>query len=214
MQTPPRTKDTSAEEPARAPGEPWLEDLGELPPRPRRRLLSPAPLALTAVLIATCGFIGGVLVEKGQAGSSSGGGPSGTFASRLGLLAGGASSGRTGLLGAGSAAGPNASGGARLTSGTVSFVAGGTLYVTDAEGDTVKVRTSSATTVTKTVKATVRSIRPGEAVTVTGAAAADGTVRAETLRVGSTGGLASLFGGASGAGSNGGSAATPPLFGG
>ena len=46
------------------------EPLDELPPRPRRRLLgagaSPVPLALLGVLLIACGFIAGVLVEKGQ----------------------------------------------------------------------------------------------------------------------------------------------------
>ncbi len=42
----------------------------ELARRPRRRLLgtggNPIPLALLGVLLIACGFIGGVLVEKGQ----------------------------------------------------------------------------------------------------------------------------------------------------
>ncbi len=215
MQTPPQHQDTTLEDAEREPAEPWLEDLGELPPRPRRRLLSPAPLALLAVLIAALGFIGGVLVEKGQTGSSAGSGPSGAFASRLRSLAGGAAAGRGGLLGPAAGGGSGAAGGARPTSGTVAFASGKTLYVTDAEGNTVKVRTSSATNVTKTVKAAVRSIRPGETVTVTGTTAADGTVTAEAVRVGATGGLGSLFGGATtSGGSGGGAGATPPLFGG
>ena len=58
--------------------EQWLEEPAEpeLPRRPRRRLLTPIPLALMGVLLIACGFIGGVLVEKGQnsSGSSGGGG--------------------------------------------------------------------------------------------------------------------------------------------
>ena len=55
-------------------GDEWLEEPAELPRRPRRRLLGPIPLALLGVLLVACGFIGGVLVEKGQGSSSSSGG--------------------------------------------------------------------------------------------------------------------------------------------
>ena len=60
-------QETAAEE--------WDEPLEELPPRPRRRLLgagvNPVPLALLGVLLIACGFIAGVLVEKGQSNSTS-----------------------------------------------------------------------------------------------------------------------------------------------
>jgi hypothetical protein len=200
--------------------ESWLEDLAELPPRPRRRLLTPAPLALLAVLLGALGFIGGVLVEKGQGTPSSSAGSA--LASRLRGLPGTAGAG----AGIASAAGgsPGASGGgSRPTSGTVSYVSGNTLYVTDAESHTVKVTASAATSVTKTVKTAVGSIHPGETVTVTGSSSADGTLSAESIRVGSAGGLGELLGGAGGkggtAGSSAGSAAGagtegPALFGG
>lgn len=57
------------------------DDFQALPPRPRRRLLgaggSPIPLALLGVLLIACGFIAGVLVEKGQTASGASGHPSG-----------------------------------------------------------------------------------------------------------------------------------------
>ena len=49
----------------------WLDEPLELPRRPRRRLLTPVPLTLLGVLLIAGGFIGGVLVEKGQTSSSS-----------------------------------------------------------------------------------------------------------------------------------------------
>ena len=76
----------------------------------------------------------------------------------------------------------------RPTAGTVAYLAGSTLYVTNAEGNTVKVTTSPATSVTKTVKASVKGIHPGETVTVTGASGANGAVSAESISVGSGGG--------------------------
>ena len=73
--------------------EEWLDEPpeSELPPRPRRRLLTPVPLALMGVLAIACGFIGGVLVEKGQSSSSSSGGGASGLASRFAALRAGAS---------------------------------------------------------------------------------------------------------------------------
>ncbi len=192
----------------------------ELPRRPRGRLLSPLPLALLGVLLTACGFIGGVLVEKGQTSSSSSAGGSG-LASRFAALRSAASgSGASGAAGAAGAAGPGAAAGgfSRPTAGTVAYLDGSTLYVTNSEGNTVKVITSDATAVSKTVKASVKDIRPGETVTVRGSTGSGGAITAETLTVGSSGsGLAGLFGGSSSGSSSSGassSGGTQSLFGG
>jgi hypothetical protein len=197
----------------------WPEDERELPRRPRRRLLTPASLSLTAVLLLTCGFIGGVLVEKGQSGTTSAGAGGGSLASRIAALRG-VGAGAGSARGAGASSTVTAAGGfSRPTSGQVAYLSGTTLYVTGAEGNTIKVTTSPATAVTKSVKASVKGIHPGETVSVTGATASSGTVHAESISVGSAGrGLASLFGaarserGSSGAGASGGGG--PSLFGG
>ena len=85
---------------------------------------------------------------------------------------------------------------------------GDTLYVTDTEGNTIKVLAPAGTTVTKSVSSDTKSIHPGETVVVTGAKSSNGAVTAETIRVGAEagGGIASLFGG-SGSGSGSGSGA-------
>jgi hypothetical protein len=181
-----------------------------LPRRPRRRLLgkgsNPIALALLGVLLAACGFIGGVLIEKGETSSSSAGGSAAaSLASRFSALRGGATGG-TGASSAraGASAGASAGGFTRPTAGTVAYLAGNTLYVTNAEGNTIKVTTSPATSVTKTVKSSVKAIHPGETVTITGETASGGTVSAESISVGSSGGgLAALFGGGGGSGSGG-----------
>jgi hypothetical protein len=174
------------------------------------------------VLLIVGGFIGGVQVQKGEETSpASSGGAGASLASRLAALRGAsATSGgsRAGNTPAGGPAGglPGAAaGGARPTAGTVAYLAGNTLYVTNAEGNTVRVNTSAATSVTRSVKAEVQGIHPGETVTVTGATGSSGAVSAESIRVGSTGGgLAGLFGGSAkgntGAGSSAGGQA---LFG-
>jgi hypothetical protein len=218
-----------AHEPLYEPGGDWLHDSEELPPRPRRRLLgaggNPMALALIGVLLLACGFIGGVLVEKGEtSSSSSSAGGASSFASRIAALRGGASStsARSGAAAAATGGFASAGGGGGLTSGQVAYLAGNTLYVTDIEGNTIKVKTTPATSVTKTVKATVNAIHPGETVTVTGATGSNGAVSAESIRVGSSGSaLGALFGGSGTRGSSGGGSTRgasgggePALFGG
>jgi hypothetical protein len=216
----------------------WLKEDEELPHRPRRRRLlgvgaNPIPIALLGVLLTACGFIGGVLVEKGQtssSSSSSAGIPAG-FAARLRGLSGGASGAGAGTgASTGAGTGSSSSGGSNTgftppTAGTVAYLSGSTLYVTNAEGNTLKVTTSSGTTVTKTVKSSLRGIHPGETVAVTGATDSSGVLSAESIRVGSGGRFGGLLGesgagggagGSSsrGSGGSGGSSGAPPLFGG
>jgi hypothetical protein len=189
---------TAGEEPVAA-HEEWLEEPEEELPRrrPRRRLIgvgaNTLALALLGVLLAACGFIGGVLIEKGEASSSSSGGSTASsLISRFRALRGGTSARGSSTGGAASGA---SSGFAQPTAGTVAYLAGRTLYVTNAEGNTIKVTTSAATNVTKTVKSSVRGIHPGETVTVTGETGANGAVSAESISVGAGGGaLAALFG--------------------
>jgi hypothetical protein len=193
----------------------WMDDEEELPRRPRRRLLAPLPVGLLTVLLIACGFIGGVLVEKGQTSSSSTSSTAG-LASRFAALRSGASgAGASGASGAGAfpAGGFGGAGGA--TTGEVAYLVGSTLYVTTAEGNTVKVATSAGSSVSKTVKSSVGDIHPGETVVVTGTTGSDGAVTAESIRVGSAGGSArSLFGGGAGSAPTGAGAGTEQsLFG-
>jgi len=247
------TEQTAISDPPEEPyaplaGDEWDEDHEDLPPRPRRRLLgaggNPIQLALLGVLLLACGFIGGVLVEKGQT-SSGTSGAGGALASRLAALrgagatgSGAAASGSGGSAAGGSAAGGSASGGGfagrfagagaagGATIGEVSYISGSTLYVTNTEGNTVKVTTSPASSITKTVKTDVHGIHPGETVIVRGAKGSSGAVSAESVSVstgaGASGGLGALFGGGAGGGGGaraaaggGGSAAAgePALFG-
>jgi hypothetical protein len=212
----PTIHDPAVQEPAALAYEPtededgeWSDEPGEadeLPPRPRRRLLTPIPLALLGGLLIAGGFIGGVQVQKGESSSGSSGGAGAGLPSGFAALRGGGPSSTgtsSGKSPAGGSSGgfPGAgAGGSRPTVGTVAYLAGSTLYVTNSEGNTVKVNTSAATSVTKTVKTKVNGIYPGETVTVTGAAGSGGTVSAESVSVGSSGGgssgsgASSLFG--------------------
>jgi hypothetical protein len=215
-----------AYDPAEEDDQGWDEPVEDLPRRPRRRLLGvggnragghPIPLALLSVLLIACGFIGGALVEKGQSTSSSSAGTAGTgLASRFAALRGG------GVGGGGSSGGGAGATGA--TTGQVAYLSRSTLYVSTTEGNTVKVTTSPASTITKTVKAEVKGIHPGETVLVTGTAGKNGAISAESIRVGAGGagggGLGALFGGSGagggGRGGTGGGSSTggePALFG-
>jgi hypothetical protein len=196
----------------------WAQerDDEDLPRRPRRRLLAPLPVALLLALLTACGFIGGVLVEKGSASSTTGASGAGGAARFAGLRGAGGAGGASGAgaaattgggTGTGAAAGPGGAGGA--TTGTVAFIQGSTLYVTNAEGNTVKVKTSAASSVSKTVKSSVAAIHPGESVVITGGSSTGGVITAEAIRVGT--GAGSPFGGAGGGGGGGGGA--PSLFG-
>ena len=185
-----------------------------LPPRPRRHGLGIAQFSLIGVLLLAAGFLGGVLVEKGSgsgASAATGGFPAAAqFAQRARSSASAPSFG--------AASGGTARTSTSLTSGEVSYVDHGTLYVTTSEGGTVKVEASEGSTVTKSVKTSARSIRPGETVLVTGTRESNGTISARRVVVGSSG-VSSLFGGGTPGASSGssssssGSSSTPQLFG-
>ncbi len=205
----------------------WLDEPEEFPRRPRRRLLTPVPLALLAVLLIACGFIGGVLVQKGQGDTASAsGGASGGIASRLAALRGAAPGAG---VGAGAGGGTTSAGGARfragagafpglggsgggVTTGEVAYVRGNTLYVTDDQGNTVKVKASAGSKVTKTVSTRAQSIRPGSTVVVLGRKASNDSVSATSITVSPAGSGSSTGSGSSSLRTSGGSTPTT-LFG-
>ena len=139
---------------------------------------------LTAILVlaAAAGgaFIGGAEIQKhyGTAASSSsgtGGAPSASALAARFRAAGG--------FPGGAGAGPIGGG----TSGTVTLIKGLTLYVTDTSGNTVAVRTTNGSRVTKTVSGSVQTIHPGDTVTVTGKQAKNGSYTASAITIASSG---------------------------
>ena len=211
MTQPPAVDDTPPIYDGIEPDEEWLEDEPEeAPPRPRRKLLSPLPMTLLVVLLIVGGFFAGVEVEKGQGSSGTSSGlPAGLSALRN-AAAGGTSKGTSGppagFPGNGSGGVPGAgfsAGG--LTTGEVSYVSGSTLYVTDTEGNTVKVKAPSGTNVTKTVSTSVHTVHPGDTVIVKGSQNKNGSVTASSVSVSSSSGSTSSAAGSSGS--------APQLFG-
>lgn len=174
-------------------------DHDSLPARPRRRLVTPLSAALVAVAIAAGGFIAGVEVQKGQqttASASAGAGGAPAFAQR-----GGGSGGGGGFPGGGALQG----GPRGLTAGTVANKKGKLLYVTDSSGNTVRIRTTSNSKITRSSEASVKGIHPGDTLIVQGSTSKDGTVTA--TRITATSKSASGSGGFGGLGLAG---ASPP----
>jgi hypothetical protein len=88
----------------------------------------------------------------------------------------------------------------------VANVKGSTLYVTGADGTTVKVKTTSASKVTRNASSTAGAVHPGDTVVVTGAKAASGTVTATAVTATAKGVSAGAFPGGGAGGFGGGTA--------
>ena len=200
-------------------GEGWYEEPDELPARPRARFLTPLTVVLMLVLFAACGFVGGVLVQKGQQGGSTSVLGSATASSRFGAAASGATGapGSAGGFGGRFAAALGGGADSLGTVGTVTNIDGNKLYVTTAAGTMTEVVTTPESKITKSQSVGRGAIRPGDSVVVSGVKATNGTVTAKTVSDSgagsSAGGLASLFGGGGGAGATS-SSGSASLFGG
>jgi hypothetical protein len=139
----------------------------------RRRRLPLLTMALGALLVVALAFVVGAEVQKhyGKTAAATGG-PAAAAAFGRARAAGGQPTFAGGF-------GAAASG----TSGTVTLIKGSTLYVTDSSGTTSLVKTSASSRVTKTVTASVKTIRPGSVVTVVGPQAKDGSYTATSISV-------------------------------
>lgn len=157
----------------------------------RRKRLPKTTVALVGIAVATVAFIGGIEIQKhfGKGATSSSGIPS--FARNF---AGGNFPGASGTSSSNSGTAPPSFGGTSsggisgfgggATSGTVTLIKGSTLYVTTASGNTVQINTSAASRVTKSVSGTVKSIHPGDTVTVIGSQGKTGSVTARQITIG------------------------------
>jgi hypothetical protein len=173
--------------------EPDLFEPGDdLPRRPRRRPVTPVTVALAAVLIGALGFIGGVQVQKRSA-------PTTAAAALRGSARQGTGQGGFAPGGGGQAAG--------ATVGQVANVKGSTIYLTDADGNTIRVRTNSNSKVTRTAVSTPGAVHPGDTVIVQGTTSKSGTVTASQIVA--TARNASGARGALGSAGAGGAATTP-----
>ena len=184
------------------------------PGRPRRQFFNRRSALLFALVVGVIGFYAGVRVEKSQLSSSSS--TASSLPSSLSSLAGsGASSrGATGTSSGSRSSGSSSSGSSRSGSslpglgafgggasiGTVSNINGKTIYISDTSGNTVKVRLSSATKITKSLTVGKKAVRPGDSVVIQGAKSSNGTISATSL---SDSGASTTGSGSSGSGSSG-----------
>jgi hypothetical protein len=141
----------------------------------RRRRLPVVTLVLGIAVVIGAGFVGGAYAQRHYGSTSSGSGNTGNlsalrsqFASRLGRTGGG------GTFSFG--------GGAAPTVGTVTLIKDNDIYVTTSTGSTVIVHAAKAT-VSKSVTGTVKSILPGDTVSVTGTAGANGSTTASAISI-------------------------------
>jgi hypothetical protein len=197
------------------------DDDGRLPPRPRRRLLTPPSVALLALATCAIGFYAGVRVEKSDAGSSAS-----SAATRFGAASAGAGSSASGSAGAGRSGfaglasrfgGAGVFGGPGAGSaGTVASVDGRSLVLKETSGNTVKVKLTSATKITKSTSARRGEIRPGDTIVVSGITGKKGTISAASVSDSgaSSSGTSSpgASGGSSSAGSSSSGSAVGSLF--
>jgi hypothetical protein len=149
----------------------WPDAAAEVQIGKRPSRLTPVTGGLLALAIAAVGFVGGALIEKGQTGSSGGA-----------ALPGGLQ-----VSGGGPAGLAAAQSGGGTTFGTVANVTGRTLYVTDAQGNTIKVLTTKGSTVTRSASSKVGDVHPGDSVVIQGQQRRSGTVKAQSIRASAAG---------------------------
>ena len=165
-----------------------LVPIAELEPDPalvgeiqRRRAVTPLTRGLLALVVAGGAFLGGVLVERSQAKTTSSSAlPSGVPANIAALFGGARTS--TTVAGAGGTTG------ASSTFGTVKLVDGENVYVSDAQGNVVKVATNAATKITTSQPASITKLKPSTTVIVQGTKSSDGTVTATSISQSAAGG--------------------------
>jgi hypothetical protein len=213
------------------PPEPKTETQTEapLPRRSRRQFFNRRTAAMGALITCAIGFYAGIRVEKGQLsnstsalGTGAGGGARAGLAARFGRgggtgaagAAGGAAAGTAGA-GAGAAAGgvgagfagggAGGAGGAGASFGTVASVKGKTIFVTNTSGNTVKVKVTSSTKITKNQSVSRHAIRPGDTIIVTGGSGSGGSTTAATITDSGNRGGGSGSGGSGSSGSGSGS---------
>lgn len=166
--------------------------------RKRIRLWTPLTVLFGLCAVAAVGVYGGIELQKHYGGSSSSASAFGGFGRNGGTATTGASlAGATGAQGATGARGVTGGGGTRgggffggggggATVGTVKAVDGTALYVTDFQGNTVKVTTSAGSQYTRSVAGTFKDIHPGDTVIVRGQAGQSGTIAAESVTISSS----------------------------
>ncbi|WIM98700.1 hypothetical protein ACTOB_002309 [Actinoplanes oblitus] len=155
----------------RTPSEAEHEDLNSaIAHAAPKRWWNRTTLVLAGLVLLAVGFLGGVRVHQRWGSSPATATPA---APTPGAALPGAAGTPSGALD------PGRPGGG--TSGTLTKVDDGILYVRTAAGETITVRTSDATTVSKIIAATVAELTTGLQVTVQGTADSEGIISATAI---------------------------------
>jgi hypothetical protein len=93
--------------------------------------------------------------------------------------------------------------------GTVANKKGRYIYIKDADGNTIRVKTSSNSTISRNAKAQTASIHPGDTVVVQGSKSKNGTVTATRVNATAQGVSPGGFGGGGGFAGGGGGGSAP-----
>jgi hypothetical protein len=144
-----------------------------------RRWWNRTTLVLAGVGLLVGGFAGGAQVQKHWGSPATTAGTASGTAS--GTSSGGGFPGGAGMPSGLGGFGPNRSAAPGGTAGTISRVDGNTVYVQTAAGETITVRASDTTAVTKTATAKVTDLTAGLTITVQGVADAEGVVTASAI---------------------------------
>jgi hypothetical protein len=171
---------TSFDTPPLAPAEPLYpmvdddnDNIDDFVPPRRRRVLPSATWALLFALVGAGGFLAGRKAQHSAGTVTTSAGALGN-AFRTGA---GRTAGDTGTAGSAGTGGQ----GAAATVGQIKLVDGDNVYLSDAQGNVVKVHVASTATVSITKVGTVADLKAGANVLVRGSAGADGTVEATSV---------------------------------
>ncbi|GAA1965494.1 hypothetical protein [Kitasatospora viridis] len=184
---------------------PDARDIGAELAAPPRRKLPWLTLLLAGGVIAAGAFAGGAWYQKNDGASNSANSGRSAIAAALQKAGAGQAGGRGKGTGASGQAGGGSGG---FTRGTVKLVDGSTVYLTDANGNIVKVTTGGSTKVSVTQDGKVSDLQPGQSVTVVGTPDGSGGYTASQLTEGGSaaGGAGGFGGGGFGGGGFGGAA--------
>jgi hypothetical protein len=163
----------------------------------RERLFTRATWVLVALLMAGGSFALGAHVKKTPAAAAA----TGAQAQANAQAAGRGAAGATGGTGANAAAAAGGFGGA--TVGQVTKIDGNTIYVQDAQGNTVTVTTTATTPINVAKPGTVADLTTGETIVIQGTAGTGGAIAATSISAGSAFGARGAATGRGGAGATG-----------
>ena len=168
-----------------------VPDVGLVKELRRRRAITPLTRALLALVVVGAAFLGGVLVERSQAKTTASSASPAGIPANIAALFGGQTTTTVAGSGGGASTGPT------QTFGSVKLVDGKNVYVSDAQGNVVKVATNAATKISVSQSASVSKLKPSTSVIVQGTSGPDGTITATSISQSTGGGPG---GGAGGSG--------------